>query len=150
MNRVGSLQVPNFSPAQNLEEYVSFYSIKDWDELFENSESRKYKNLKWVPVPNKHDGKTFSRLRSLENRVEIFAAWVLILEVASKMPIRGVLVDSDLEPLTPEDLGVMTGFPSSIFEQALKTLILPKFGWIVESSENPADASEIPPLNRIE
>ena len=105
---------------------MQFYVIKNWDTLFETSETKKYKNLKWVPVPNKHDGKSFGYLRKHKNKVEIFCAWNLILQLASKTPHRGILVDSDNEPLTAEDMAVQTGFPTEIFEMALEYLQSPK------------------------
>ena len=71
------------------------YRVRDWDQHFENSRSRDYKKLDWVPLPNKHDGKGYRRLIALENGPALFAAWVLIVQVASKCPQRGVLADED-------------------------------------------------------
>jgi hypothetical protein len=49
--------------------------------------------------------------------VELFSAWNLILQVASKCPSRGILVDGD-GPITPSDLALKTNFPESIFTLA--------------------------------
>jgi hypothetical protein len=106
------------------------YAVKDWEKHFENSESRKIKSLTWVPVKNKHDGKGYRRLVQQPNSVRVFCAFVLIVEVASKMPTRGLLLDED-GPLTASDLSVKTGFPESIFEEAFKTLTDSKIGWLI-------------------
>src|SRR5690349_20483359 len=78
------------------------YAIAQWDKLYENSQSRKVDKLRWVPMPNHHDGKGFRRLMMLPDAVEIYGAWALIVQVASKCPTRGVLLDAD-GPLLADD-----------------------------------------------
>lgn len=110
------------------------YRIKDWDKHFENHQSRKVKRQQWVAVPNQHDGKSFRRIAAHSDGVQVFAAWVLMLEAASKMPVRGVLADED-GPLDAEDLASMTGFPAAIFTAAFELLTQDKIGWL--SAEEP-------------
>jgi hypothetical protein len=106
------------------------WQIRNWAKRYETPECRKIKGkLKWVATPNKHDGKSFSKLRKLENRVPVFCAWNLILQIASKMPERGILADED-GPLDIEDMENMTGFPREIFEQALNALSQGKIRWL--------------------
>lgn len=105
------------------------YIINDWDDNFEVSESRKIKKLSWVALPNRHDSAPFRRVAQLQNSPEIFAAWVLIVQIASKMPVRGVLQNS-AGPLTCEDLALMTGFPEKIFAAAFLELQKPGIKWI--------------------
>lgn len=105
------------------------YQIKNWDKYFEKAQSRRCEKMSWVAIPNKHDGKSFRRLAQHERNVDLFAAWILILEVASKMPERGLLVDED-GPLDEEDLADMTGFPAEIFHLAFTVLTDPKIDWI--------------------
>lgn len=124
------------------------YRIKDWDKHFENHESRKVKRSYWVPVPNRHDGKSYRRIAAHADGVAVFAAWILILEAASKMPTRGVLADED-GPLDSEDLAAMTGFPSSIFDAAFNLLTQERFGWIVAENgkakrKSPAASRSLP------
>lgn len=106
------------------------YRIKDWDEHFETAESRKLKSTRWVPMPTKHDGKSYRRITQHNSAVEIFCAWNLIVQVASKMPTRGVLSDTD-GPLDADDLAAKTGFPSAIFATALPFLSSESIGWIL-------------------
>ena len=82
------------------------YRVRDWLKHFENAQSRRHDKLNWVPVPNKHDGIGYARVAAHERAPELLAAWVLILQVASKRrpkEKRGVLADGDT-PLTAEDL----------------------------------------------
>ena len=105
------------------------YRISNWDSLFENRASRRVANARWVPVPNKHDGNGFRRVATHERCCEVFTAWNLMLQVASKMPERGVLHDGD-SPLDSEDLAMMTGFPKSAFDVAFEVLTRKKIGWL--------------------
>ena len=105
------------------------FRIRNWELHYEKAQSRPCKRPAWVAIPNKHDGKGFRRVAQHERAVEIFAAWILIVQVASKMPEHGLLVDED-GPLTAEDLADKTGFPASIFHAAFMVLVDPKIGWL--------------------
>jgi hypothetical protein len=107
------------------------YKIKNWDEHFENAQSRKCHGMKmsWVKIPNKHDGKGYRRLLRHPEFGNIFAAWILMVEVASRQKVRGTLADID-GPFTAEDLSDCTGFAQKWFELALETLADPKIGWL--------------------
>lgn len=132
------------------------YEIAEWDATYECAQSRKEQRNRWVAIPNKHDGRGFNRIALHKKSVELFAAWILIVQVASKMPVRGVLSDKD-GPLTAEDLALKTRFPLHIFELALSYFVLPEIGWmrvsgssgsgLVANSErtgsNPAANSEL-------
>lgn len=105
------------------------YAIVDWHEHFENAQSRRCDKVSWVPVPNKHDGKGYKRIAKLPDACQVFSAWVLLLQVASKTPVRGVLSDED-GPLTAEDLELMTEFPAEIFERAFQVLVNGRIRWL--------------------
>jgi len=105
------------------------YLIKNWDRDFENHESRKIRKTRWVSVPNKHDGKTYKRIARHPRANDLFCAWSLIVQVASKMPVRGVLADDD-GPLDADDLADQTSFEVEIFELAFEVLVQPRFGWL--------------------
>jgi len=116
------------------------YAIKDWSKHFENSESRKYKSLSWVPMKNKHDGKGYRRVCQHPQSVQVFCAWCLLVQVASKMPVRGVLRDDD-GPLTASDLSAKTGLPEAIFTEAFTVLTDGKIGWLILDPSEPAGIS---------
>lgn len=107
----------------------TIYSIRRWDEIFENSQSRQHRRLSWVPVPNKHDGKSYRRLIARENGLALYGAWCLMVQVASKCPVRGVLADED-GPLDAEDLAAKTGGSAQLFAEAFELLSQPKLGWL--------------------
>jgi hypothetical protein len=73
------------------------YRIRDWKQHFESYEQSRLKakdGMRWVTITTKHDGKTFRRLSKIENGIAIYGAWVLIVAVAGKCPVRGVLADA--------------------------------------------------------
>ena len=111
---------------------MKLYRIKDWDEVYENHETRKLDNLRWIPSPNQHDGLGFRRMASQPDAADLLAAWTLIVQVSSKGPRRkrGSLERDNL-PLTPGDLGMMTGFPEKIFIRAFAFFSDPKQAWLV-------------------
>ena len=88
----------------------------------------------------------------------MYAAWLLIVQVASKCEPRGVLADED-GPLTALDLSDKTGFPEKFFEMAFKHLTAKDIGWLECDSSpeppasppaTPADQPESPVLNGME
>ena len=96
---------------------ATLYIVRNWDAIYENSESRKRDNLKWVATPNEHQGSGWGRMVAHKKRVELFCAWNLIIQIASKCPERGALKKGDII-YSAEDLSFKTGFPTSIFELA--------------------------------
>jgi len=123
---------------------MKYYRIKDWAR-YETHETRKIKTLSWVPIPNKHDGLSFKRIAKREDATDIFTAWILMLQVASKGPqeSRGLLCRDDL-PLSPDDLEMMTGFNSGIFSKAYDVLSDANIGWIECYKESPAMPGDHP------
>lgn len=118
------------------------YRVRNGSALFETAETRKLKHLQWVAVPNKHDGKGYKRLLRLQDGPLVYAAWLLILQVASKCPKRWTLADDD-GPLTPQDLADKTDFPVEYFERAFKALIKKEIGWL-ELEDTDEDSGSAP------
>lgn len=114
---------------------TTLYQIRNWDVHFENSQSRKYRAVSWVPIPNKHDGKSFRRLMQLADGMEIYAAWILLVQVASKCPKRGVLADDD-GPLSAGDVSLKCDAPEHVMEKAMTILSSPEIGWLVACSQH--------------
>ena len=104
------------------------YHVAGWDLHYENNRSRKVKDLTWVPIPNKHDGERYSLLMTEKRAAEIFAAWILILQVASRCHRRGTLVRGDGRPHDAASLAVKTRAPKAWFEVSL--IYLEKIGWL--------------------
>lgn len=129
----------------------TLYSIRDWDIHFEKAQSRKIDGaLAWVALPTKHDGLGFRRIIA-EDPV-IYAAWVILVQVAAKCPKRGVLADEN-GPLDESDLETKTGLSKETFARALKFLSSSRVGWISRRSlvdDYQTNGSELPPQERTE
>lgn len=122
---------------------ADLYRIKDWSLRYETSETRKLKSLSWVRLNNKMDGLAFKLLAKRPDGAEVFCAWVLMLELASKATPRGDLSHNNL-PLSPGEMGEITGFPGDMFERALLFLCSPKIAWIERISPLPGEMGENP------
>lgn len=110
------------------------YRIRDWENNYEVAQTRKVTgSLNWVAIPTKHDGKGYKRLMRRPDGPAVFAAWVLIVQVAAKCPTRGVLADSD-GPLDADDLSDKTECPAEVFRNALNVLSDKSIGWLERQS----------------
>ena len=116
------------------------WRIVGWNETFENAQSRKLRSLAWVSVPNRHDGAGFRRLMQLGG-AEAYGAWILIVQVASKCPTRGVL-HNGRRPLDEDDLADKTGLPAELFTDTLKLLSDPRILW-VEGGSKVAESADV-------
>ena len=111
------------------------YAIKDWEAVYETASTRKLKHLHWVPVPNKQDGRAYCYIMAEADGLAILGAWLVLLEVASKMPVRGVLADSK-GPLTVRDIAVKSRASMAGIQRALEVLSSPEIGWITTRPHN--------------
>lgn len=116
------------------------YSIRDWQQHFECSDTRKCKRLSWIPQPVRHDGKSYRRLMRMNPTH--YLAWVLLVQVAANCPRRGTLADED-GPLSAEDLALKTDCPAKIFSDAFQPLC--EVGWLV-AEDVPEVSGNLPKL----
>jgi len=127
---------------------MTTYLIRNWDQLYENSRSRRVGKLDWVPVPNKHDGEGFCIVMAHPKAAEIYAAWTLILQVASKCSQRGTLVRDDGRPHNATSLAIKTRGRAEWFTLALDLLASDDVGWleaVENTSKSPANSTECHP-----
>jgi hypothetical protein len=75
-----------------------------------------------VPIPNKHDGENFITIIRSKHGSEIYAAWVLMVQVASKCQPRGSLLRGNGQPHTPATLSLKTNAPEIWFKLAFDFL----------------------------
>lgn len=121
------------------------YRIRNWDALFETSESRKRVTaLPWVAIPTKHDGKGYRRLMRDVGPAG-YGAWVLIVAVAAKCEPRGTLID-DGKPLTAEDIADKTDCPIEVISKTLQAVCDQRIAWmesvdLLATQQTPAGAS---------
>jgi hypothetical protein len=111
--------------------------VRGWSDLFETAETRKLKNLRWVPVPTGHDTSGYRRCMRLADGTRIYGAWVLLLAMAASAPAgrRGDLVSRDGSPLTIDEMADRTGAPAEDFLDAIKALSNPRIGWLAIEDE---------------
>jgi hypothetical protein len=101
---------------------MRLYKISRWGELYENSRSRTLGNLTWVIVPNRHDGEHYTSIITHKDGAEVFSAWNLILQVASKCNPRGILIKDNGNPHDSTSLSTKTRAPKSWFDKAFSFL----------------------------
>ena len=104
------------------------YEIIDWDKHYENNRSRQVERLHWVSVPNRHDGEGYSIIMSDPKAAEIFTAWILLIQVASKCHPRGTLLRDDGTPMSLRAISLKTRANLKWFEYAIPKLL--EVGWI--------------------
>jgi hypothetical protein len=103
--------------------------IKNWNTHFETAQSRKVSNLTWVAIPNNLNSRGYRKIMKHPDRAKVFAAWIILIEIASNSRRRGQLGDED-GPYTTEDLELYSDFPKEDFELAIP--FLKKIGWVCE------------------
>lgn len=137
-------------------EKVVTWQVRNWNVYFEIAQSRQTPKISWVSVPNKHDGKSFRRIARHPEAVSIFCAWNLIVQTASKMPVRGILEDED-GPITAEDLADSTLYPAGLFASTMPILASAGINWLeVAGAEGstlgnaPAPAKRRPGFTRLQ
>lgn len=105
--------------------------IKNWNTHFETAQSRKVSNLTWVAIPNNLNSRGYRKIMKHPDRAKIFAAWIILIEIASNSKNRGQLGDEE-GAYTSEDLELYSDFPKEDFELAIP--FLKNIGWICEQT----------------
>lgn len=107
--------------------------IKGWEQ-YENSRTRQYDKLDWVPVPNTMDGDGYTALLDHKHGAAHLAAWYTLLAVASRRPrgLRGTLLRDCGKPHDAHSLSRMTRIPAAIYQEAIPRLLSPEIGWLEE------------------
>ena len=101
------------------------YEITNWNQHFEKAQTRSKPVAKhsWVAMPNKHEGLGFKKVMRDERGLEVFAVWILLVQIASKAPIRGRLADEDGEPYSFDDLALYACCKTEAIEYAIPLLV---------------------------
>jgi hypothetical protein len=121
------------------------YYIVNWSSVFENAASRKVTKPAWVAIPNRHDTAGYARLMAHPNGAALYGAWIVLVQVASKMPARGIL-SNDSGPLDEFDMEARTRIPAAIFQELFQVLTDTKIGWLscVAGSTSGSTGSTLP------
>src|SRR5689334_14443931 len=101
---------------------MATYRIRDWGKHFENNRTRELKDMRFVILPNKHDGDGYTELLDHKNGASHYGAWVAIVQVASKCEPRGTLLRDGDRPHDSTSLARLTRLPKSVFDEAIPRL----------------------------
>ena len=101
--------------------------IRDWNDIFENAESRKLKSLRWVAMPNKTNSQGYTALVEHPRGALHYGAWcaiVLVCSLREPREKRGTLPEADgtIGGIS-RALGRISRLPPEIFEEVLPRLI---------------------------
>lgn len=105
------------------------YRVRDWSRHFENNRTRELKELRFVILPNKHDGDGYTELLDHPNGAAHYGAWCSIVQVASKCDPRGTLLRDGARPHDSRSLSRLTRIPKETFDEALPRLVT--VGWLI-------------------
>jgi len=97
--------------------------IRDWNTHFERDRSKQWKNLQWVPIPNKQ-GTGYRKIMQEKNGAEIFGCWIAIVEQGSLCFPRG-----DLSKYEIEDLALLTLIDANVMISSIRFLSQ-KLDWL--------------------
>jgi hypothetical protein len=125
------------------------YRIRNWGDHFENNRTRELKELRFVILPNKHDGDGYTELLDHPNGAAHYGAWCAIVQVASKgkhpaegcdipagcCECRGVLLREGDRAHDPDSLSRLTRIPSLVFAEVLPRLV--SIGWMSVNEPQP-------------
>jgi len=75
------------------------------------------------------------------NGLEIFACWILLVQLASRSSIRGVLADEHGNPYSTDDLEVYTDCKKEAFERAIPILV--ELRWMEYLEQTVYDFSQV-------
>jgi hypothetical protein len=114
------------------------WRIKNWDETFENNQSRNLKTMTWVKVPTKMDGDGYTELLDHPNGATHYGAWMACTLIAAKCNPRGTLVRTGNKPHDFDSLARISRIPCKVFEEAIPRLV--SIGWL---EDIPVDTKEV-------
>lgn len=123
---------------------MTAYRVRNWEKHFENNRSKTVAKLSWVPIPNSHDGEGFATIMAHKDAAEIFTAWVLILQVASRCQPRGSLLREGGKPHDCASLALRTRGQQKWFEKAMPILL--EVRWLEDFAlACQSNGSQLPP-----
>jgi hypothetical protein len=106
------------------------YRIKDWAKHYENNRTREMSVMRWVPIPNKHDGDGYTALVDRPNGAAMLGCWLVVAQIASKCGIRGTLLRDNAEPHTAASISRLTRLPQAEIQSLLILASSSEIGWL--------------------
>ena len=121
------------------------YRIKNWNETFENADTRKRVRLGWFLCPSGVESQGYVELMSHgQAGIEAFAVFIAICQwSATCLPVvRGSCARSDGRPMSSRQISAQIRMPLEVVERSLNLLCRPEIGWII--NENAPSADHLP------
>jgi len=104
--------------------------IKNWNQYFENGQTRRIKNLAYSLMQVDHDPLTRKLLlRKGAEGYRALAVFAELVGIAARCPQRGLLADSK-GPVMPDRIAAMTGLALGEVEAGLELLASKDVAWI--------------------
>jgi hypothetical protein len=122
------------------------WKIKNWNETFENADTRKRVRLGWFLCPTGIDSSGYIELMSHGAKgAQAFGVFIAICQwSATCLPVvRGSCARSDGRPMSARQMASILRIPEDIVTDALKLLSSPDIGWM--ECVNAEKPSEITP-----
>lgn len=109
---------------------ADLYRVRDWNENFENADTRKLKRMRYLLLPTDLDKDAYVELIDHQSGPAHFGVWVALLELAAQGKPRGDLARSNGEPHTIYTMARLTRIPERTIETALERLCSKSVGWL--------------------
>lgn len=105
------------------------YLIANWDARFENSHTRKLKKISWFHLSNCFDDDDYLELiHAHQDGPAHYAAWIAMIQLASRCTPRGALLKDDRRPHDCNSLEKETKIPARIYRAVIPRLMT--LGWL--------------------
>ena len=109
---------------------MELLSIVGWNTIYENNRTRDLKKMDWVPIPNKLDGDGYTELLAHPDGALHYAAWVILVLVASRCQPRGTLIRAGGHAHDAASLSRISRIDVNVFLCALPRLV--EIGWVAK------------------
>lgn len=97
--------------------------VSRWNTIYENKRSRELQKLRAVQITNSWESERYHELLGERQAAQIFAAWTLMLQVASTCTPRGALLRDNGKPHDAQSLAIKTHAPAAWFRAAIPYLL---------------------------
>ena len=107
---------------------LSAYYIPAWSRVYEVRQSTQYQNISWLPFPNNFSSTGIIESLQLDDGLKFLGTWLLIAQLASTMPIRGLFVKDSGKALSIKGMAMILRISEDDLKQALDHF--DEIGWI--------------------
>ncbi len=108
-------------------------AIRNWQQVFETSDSRRHQKLNWISEPLDSNSTFWLDLCEDFDDHELFAiygAWLCICRAAARQPVRGVLVNSRGQRVTEDRIAMETRGAARVIRRTMVWAF--QKGWLFE------------------